>query len=123
VRINKFNLTQGHLYMQNSAARKDEYSLLSCILATYPLAIKNLSGRFQLQTMSGKVVDESCTHTIKLGISKSQKLLITKSKAFRFNDSSYRRHFDLDKKNEIHYHSWKEHLKMSKIAKFGCKML
>jgi ribosomal protein L35AE/L33A len=30
---------------------------------------------------------------------------------------SYRRNFDPDKKNEIHYHSWKEHLKMSKIAK------
>ena len=39
------------------------------------------------------------------------------------NDSSYRRNFDLDKKNEIHYHSWKEHLKMSKIAKFGCELL
>jgi hypothetical protein len=31
-------------------------------------------------------------------------------------DFSYRRNFDPDKKNEIHYHSWKEHLKMSKIA-------
>jgi bisphosphoglycerate-dependent phosphoglycerate mutase len=39
------------------------------------------------------------------------------------DDSSYRRNFDLDKKNENHYHSWKEHLKMSKIAKFGCEML
>jgi uncharacterized membrane protein YqiK len=39
------------------------------------------------------------------------------------DDSSYRRNFDLDKKNEIHYHSWKEHLKMSKIAKFGCELL
>ena len=33
-------------------------------------------------------------------------------------DSSYRRHFDLDKENKNH--SWKEHLKMSNIAKFGC---
>jgi hypothetical protein len=33
------------------------------------------------------------------------------------DDSSYR-HFDLHKKNKIYYHSWKEHLKMSKIAKF-----
>ena len=39
------------------------------------------------------------------------------------DDSSYRRNFDLDKKNENHYHSWKEHLKMSKMAKFGCEML
>jgi hypothetical protein len=39
------------------------------------------------------------------------------------DDSSYRRNSDLDKKNEIHYHSWKEHLKMSKIAKFGCELL
>jgi hypothetical protein len=40
------------------------------------------------------------------------------------DDSGYRRNFDLDKKNEIHYHRWKEHLKMSiKIAKFGCEML
>ena len=36
------------------------------------------------------------------------------------DDSSCRQNFDLDKKNETHYHSWKEHLKMSKIAKFGC---
>jgi hypothetical protein len=39
------------------------------------------------------------------------------------DDSSYRRNFDLDKKNEIHYHSWNRHLKMSKIAKFGCELL
>ena len=39
------------------------------------------------------------------------------------DDSSYRRNFDLDKKNELHYHSWKEHLKISKIAKFGCELL
>ena len=39
------------------------------------------------------------------------------------DDSSYGQNFDLDKKNEIQYHSWKEHLKMSKIAKFGCKLL
>jgi hypothetical protein len=39
------------------------------------------------------------------------------------DDSSYRRNFDIDKKNESHYHSWKEHLKMSKIAKFGCELL
>ena len=32
------------------------------------------------------------------------------------DSTSHRRNFDLDKKNEIHYHSWKEHLKMSKIA-------
>jgi hypothetical protein len=38
-------------------------------------------------------------------------------------DCSYRRNFDLDKKNEIIYHSWEEHLKMSKIAKIGCEML
>ena len=30
----------------------------------------------------------------------------------------------MDKKNEIHYHSWnEEHLKMSKIAKSGCELL
>ena len=39
------------------------------------------------------------------------------------NDSSYRLNFDLDKKNEIHYHSWKDLLKMSKIAKFGWELL
>jgi hypothetical protein len=32
------------------------------------------------------------------------------------DDSSYGQNFDLDKKNEIQYHSWKEHLKVSKIA-------
>jgi hypothetical protein len=41
----------------------------------------------------------------------------------RMDDFSYRRNFDQDKKNKIHYHSWKEHLKMSKIAKFGCELL
>jgi hypothetical protein len=28
---------------------------------------------------------------------------------------SHKRNFDLDKKHEIHYHSWKEHLKMRKL--------
>ena len=42
---------------------------------------------------------------------------------FQMDDSSYRQNFDLDKKNKIHHHSCKEHLKMSKIAKFGCKLL
>ena len=32
------------------------------------------------------------------------------------DDSSYKQNFDLEKKNEIHYHSCKEHLKISKIA-------
>jgi hypothetical protein len=31
------------------------------------------------------------------------------------DDSSYRRNFDLDKKNEIHIHSWIEHLEMSNV--------
>ena len=39
------------------------------------------------------------------------------------DDSSYRRNFDQDKKNECHYHSWKQHLKISKNAKFGCELL
>ena len=39
------------------------------------------------------------------------------------DDSGKRRNFDLSKFNEIHYHSWKEHLKMSKIAKFCCELL
>jgi hypothetical protein len=30
---------------------------------------------------------------------------------------------DSKKENETHYHSWKEHLKMNKIAKFGCQLL
>ena len=39
------------------------------------------------------------------------------------DDSSYRLNFDLGKKNKIHHHSYKEHVKISKIAKFGCEML
>jgi hypothetical protein len=31
------------------------------------------------------------------------------------DDSSYRWNFDLDKKNEIHIHSWIEHLEMSNV--------
>jgi hypothetical protein len=38
-------------------------------------------------------------------------------------DSSYRRNFDVGKKNEIQHHSWREHLRMSTTAKFGCEML
>ncbi len=37
--------------------------------------------------------------------------------------SSYRRNFNLGKKNEIYHHSLKEHLKISKITQFGRKML
>jgi hypothetical protein len=29
----------------------------------------------------------------------------------------------LGKETQINHHSWKEHSKLSKIAKFGCKML
>jgi hypothetical protein len=39
------------------------------------------------------------------------------------DDFSYRLNFDLGKKNKIHQHSQKEHVKISKIAKFGCEML
>ena len=35
------------------------------------------------------------------------------------DDSSYIQNFDLGKKNEIHHYSYKEHLKISEIAKFG----
>jgi hypothetical protein len=34
-----------------------------------------------------------------------------------------RLNFDQGKKDEIQHHSWKERLRMSKIAKFGCEML
>ena len=30
--------------------------------------------------------------------------------------------FDIGKKNKIFHHSWKEHVQISKIAKFGCGM-
>ena len=39
------------------------------------------------------------------------------------DDSSYRLNFELGKKNEIHHYGWKEHCKISKIAKFGREML
>ena len=35
----------------------------------------------------------------------------------------YRPNFNLCKINKIFYHSVKEHLKISRIAKFGCEML
>ena len=35
----------------------------------------------------------------------------------------YRLNFDLGKKNKVHHYSYKEHLKFSKIAKFGREML
>ena len=34
-----------------------------------------------------------------------------------------RLNFDLGKRNKMHHHSSKEHLKISKIAKFGCQIL
>ena len=39
------------------------------------------------------------------------------------DDSSYRLNFNLGKKNEIYHHNYKEHLKISKITKFGREML
>ena len=36
--------------------------------------------------------------------------------------SSIRLNFDHGKKNEIYQHGLKEHVKISKIAKFGCGM-
>ncbi len=39
------------------------------------------------------------------------------------DDSSYRLNVDLGKKDEIHHYSYKEHLKISKIAKFGRETL
>ncbi len=39
------------------------------------------------------------------------------------DDSSCRLNFELGKKNEIHHYGWKEHCKISKIAKFGREML
>jgi hypothetical protein len=39
------------------------------------------------------------------------------------DNSSYRLNFDLGTKNKIHHHSYKEHVKISKIAKFGHDML
>ena len=38
-------------------------------------------------------------------------------------DLHYRLNFNPDKMNKIFYPSSKEHLKFSKIAKFGCEML
>jgi hypothetical protein len=42
-------------------------------------------------------------------------MLLAPPQCMGMDNSSYRRNFDLDKKNEIHYYSWKEHLKMSKV--------
>ena len=39
------------------------------------------------------------------------------------DDSSYQLILYLDKKDEIYHYSSKEHLTISKIAKFGCEML
>ena len=39
------------------------------------------------------------------------------------DDSSYRLNFNLGKKNEIYHHSQNEHLRISKITKFGRAML
>jgi hypothetical protein len=43
--------------------------------------------------------------------------------AERIDYSSYRLNFDLGTKNKIHHYSSKKHVKISKIAKFGCEML
>jgi hypothetical protein len=36
---------------------------------------------------------------------------------------AHKQNFDLNKTNEIHCHSWKEHVEISKITKFGCELL
>ena len=41
----------------------------------------------------------------------------------RMGNLHYRPDFDPDKINKIFYHCWKEHLKISRIAKFGGEML
>jgi hypothetical protein len=49
----------------------------------------------------------------------TSKIIIT------MDDSSYRRNFDLDKKKEVHYHSWKNILKWVKLQSLVancCKM-
>ena len=47
-------------------------------------------------------------------------VVVCEKRPVQMDDSSYGRNFDLDYGND---HSWKEHLKMSKIAKFGREML
>ena len=42
---------------------------------------------------------------------------------FRMDNLHYRLNFNPSKTNKIFYHSSKQHLKISIIAKFGCKML
>ena len=48
--------------------------------------------------------------------------LIKELKYFNGN-LHYRLNFDPDKTNKIFYHGLKEHVKISRTAKFGCEML
>ena len=43
--------------------------------------------------------------------------------AFKLDRLDNRRNFEKFRNSKIHCHSIKEHLKLSKIAKFGCEML
>ena len=42
---------------------------------------------------------------------------------YTIDNSHYRLILKLGKEMQINHHSWKQHTKMSKIAKFGCEML
>ena len=39
------------------------------------------------------------------------------------DDYSYRQNFDRDKKSGIRHHSWREHVKLGEVAKFGREVL
>jgi hypothetical protein len=110
--------------------------VISCQQAVWTQLVGRLATRreiFTTQTANFKLylkVISTCFRPLKLNVFRLKhaevchKCQSQSLKKLRMDaDSSYRRNFDLDKKNEIHYCSWKEHLKMSKIARFGCELL
>jgi hypothetical protein len=77
--------------------------------------IRNVNWRAKIKGTTLKIWCQNFNEIIKL---------INTGKLKRISLSSWHiAESDLGKKDEIQHHSKKEHLRMSKIAKFGCEMV
>ena len=74
---------------------------------------------YDLKRLSGRIFISDCGIQ---GVPKMQYTCVSDLTQIK-EGSTYKLNFDLGKKNEIHHHSWKGQLKISKIAKFGREML
>ena len=94
----------------HNLAVKDNCQMLLLFLAFFELILRK----------SAKLCNQACverrTPLNKYGMPIAVRRIV-------MDDSSSRLNFDLGKKKKIHHYSYKEQLKISKIAKFGREML